>query len=235
MAAKETVLEDGASIYQKREKKSEKQKWGEMNSKEKWGYFNQYYRNKLIILIVGVVAGVWLLYTIFGPSVENVLYIAVINDYWEDEAQTELQDNLREYLQIESKWKQVAIDDTYFFNDDSSGEAYNYVQKLAAFIFAGDIDLIISDEEQFSVYATQDYFLNLKEVLPADLYAQVEDYLVYFSSESSPEALPVGIRLGESKVFQSMKGYQQDPIVGIMGNSEYQENSIAAIRYFFAN
>ncbi len=235
MARKETVLDESASIYQKREEKSEKQKWSEMDKKAKWQYFNEYYRNKLIILIVGVVAGVWLLYSVVGPSVEQVLYVAVINDYWNDAASEALELDLKEYLNAHPKWEEVMIDDSYYFLGDSSTDASQYVQKLAAYIFAGDIDMIVADEEQFEVYATQDYFVNLQEVLPADLYELVKDSLVYYKSVNEENAveIPVGIRLGDSKVYASMNNYQESPLLGIMGNSEYIDNAVAAVRYFF--
>ncbi len=233
MARKETVLDESASIYQTREEKSEKQKWSEMGKKEKWQYFNEYYRNKLILLIVGVVAGVWLLYSVVGPSVESVLYVAVINDYWNDTASEALELDLKEYVNAHPKWEEVIIDDSYYFQGDSSTDASQYVQKLAAYIFAGDIDIIVANEEQFEVYATQDYFSNLQEILPADLYDLVEDSLVYYTSENDGKTLPVGIRLGDSKVYASMNNYQESPLLGIMGNSDYIENAVAAVRYFF--
>lgn len=233
MASKESVLEEGASIYQKREKKSEKQKWSEMNRKEKRDYFKEYYRNKMIVLIIAAVGLIWLLYSILGPSVEQMLYVAVLNDYWEDAAVEQLETDMKEYLQGDPKWEDVVIDDSFYFKDDSSSDAYSYIQKLAAFIFAGDVELLVADEEQFAVYATQDYFVNLEEELPADLYAEVKDHLVYYASETMQEEVPVGIRLGESKVFQSMKGYQEDPIVGVLVNAEHKENAIKALRYFF--
>lgn len=232
MAAKETVLEESASIYQKREPKSEKQKWAEMDRRERWEYFKDYYRKKVIWGIIGVIAVCSLVYSIFGPSVEQVLYVAVINDYWGDAAQRALEDDLEMILETDPKWEEVYVDDTYFFSDNSS-DAYSYVQKLAAFIFAGDVDLLVSDEPQYEVYATQDYFLDLEEVLPADLYAEVQEYLVYYTSESDGVSRPVGIRLGESSVFRSLGGYQEDPVMGILANSEYVDHAIAMIRHLF--
>lgn len=235
MARKETVLDESASIYQKREEKSEKQKWSELDRKAKWVYFNEYYRNKLIFLIIGVIAGVSLLYAVVGPSVESVLYVAVINDYWNDTATDALELDLKEYVNAHPKWEEVVIDDSYYFRDDSSSDASQYVQRLAAYIFAGDVDIIVADEEQFEVYAVQDYFLNLQEVLPADLYELVKDSIVYYTSENDGRSLPVGIRLGKSPVYASMNNYQEDPLLGIMGNSDYVENAVAAIRYFFTS
>lgn len=233
MASKQTVLKEDASIYQKREQKSEKQKWSEMDRKARIEYFNEYYRGKLIWLVIGVGAGIWLLYSILGPKVDQVLYVAVINDYWNDKAVDALQTDLKEYLGSDSKWEEVLVDDIFYFKDDSSSDAAQYLQKLAAYIFAGDVDLLISDEDQFGVYASQDYFHNLAEVLPADLYDEVKDYLVYYVTEEGGDSIPVGIRLGSSKVFRAMNGYEEDPVLGIMGNTHFTDNAIAAIRYFF--
>lgn len=233
MVIKDTALQENASIYQKREAQSEKQKWGEMNRKEKIQYFNEYYRMKLICLVLGVAMAVWLLYSVLGPSVEQILYVAVVNDYWFDSSVEAMQLDLKEYLGGDPKWSNVQVDDMYYFKDDSSSDAAQYLQKLAAYVFAGEVDLIVADEGQFEVYATQEYFYDLEALLPADLYEKVKGYFVYFTPEGKDEPVAVGIRLGESAVFQEMKGYEQNPVVGIMANSNHTENAIAAIRYFF--
>lgn len=235
MGKKDTVLDDSASIYQKREPKSEKQKWSEMDKQARLTYFNEYYRSKMIWGIIGLIAVVSLLYSVFGPKVEQVLYAAVINDYWYEAGTNALQDDLELYLEADPEWEEVCFDDIFFFADDSSNEAYNYVQKLATYVFAGDVDLIIADEAQFEVYAMQDYFMPLDQVLPSDLYELVEEHLVTYKSDFDGQEYAVGIHLGASPVFQSLNSYQEDPLVGILANSEYQENAIETIRYFFTS
>lgn len=230
---KREIAEDNMSIYQKRGTQSEKEKWSEMDRQGKWAYFNEYYRNKLIIGLIGVIAVIGLLYSMFRPKVEQVVYAAVVNDRWNDTAEAMLQDDLEEYLEVDPKWEEVKFDDGFFFEDDTSAETYDYVQKLATYVASGDVDLIIADEEKFKGYATQDYFSPLDEVLPEDLYTLLEEHLVTYTSEFDGQEYVVGIRMDASSVHQSLSNSQKEVLLGIMANSEFQENAVEVIRYFF--
>ena len=50
---KNTVLDDEAYIYNHHEDEKESDKWKKMNSRQKLAYFNDYYRNKVIIITEG--------------------------------------------------------------------------------------------------------------------------------------------------------------------------------------
>ena len=46
---KKTALDDDAYLYQKREEKTEKEKWSEMNRHQRMQYFLDYYLVKLLV------------------------------------------------------------------------------------------------------------------------------------------------------------------------------------------
>ena len=61
-AMKKTALDDDAYLYQKREEKTEKEKWSEMNRHQRMQYFLDYYLVKLLVftgIILAVVLFVW--------------------------------------------------------------------------------------------------------------------------------------------------------------------------------
>ena len=48
-----------------------------------------------------------------------------------------------------------------------------------AMVQTGAIDVMVTDTANFEKYAQNEYFMNLEEVLPADVYAKYKDYLYY--------------------------------------------------------
>ena len=236
MASKETVLDDSASIYSRNREKTEKQKWEEMSGAERVAYFKEYYLKFVILGILGVALVIYLGYTIFGPKPKQILYVAVVNDYIDDTVTEEMQKDLKAYLGSEDELEQVYFDDTFYFGDGSS-DASNVLTKMMAFVAAGDIDIIISDPAQFEMYANGEYFLDLRETLPASQYKKVEDKLVWCdvpnADETATVSVPVGINLAGSKKYGSLKGYQESTVLGIVANSKNVDKVLKAIDYFF--
>ena len=237
MASKETVLDDSASIYNRVREKSEKQKWEEMSGAERLAYFKEYYLKYVIMGIIGVALLVYFLFTVFGPKPKQILYIAVVNDYLEDEATEAMQADIKSYLGATDELDTVSFDDTYYFGDGSA-DVSNLMTKMMAFVAAGEVDTIVADPEMFENYARGEYFLDLREALSAEEYAKVEDKLVWCDvpteDESSTVSLPVGISLSESKKYKSLKGYQEAPVLGIVANTKNADNVKKAIEYFFS-
>ena len=238
MPSKETVLDDSASIYSRNRGKTEKQKWEEMSGAERFSYFKEYYLKFVILGILGVALLIYLGVTIFGPKPKQILYVAVVNDYIDDAVTEDMQKDLKAYLGSTDELEQVYFDDTFYFGDGSQ-DASNVLTKMMAFVAAGDIDIIISDPAQFEMYAKGEYFLDLRETLPASQYKKLEDKLVWCDvpneDESATVSVPVGINLAGSKKYGSLKGYQESPVLGIVANSKNVDNVLKAIDYFFSD
>ncbi len=80
MEDKKTTLDDNAAIYGKRDERDTKEKFAQLKGKDKWDFFKDYILGKLIIITASVVFAVFILYSIFGPKPETLMYVAVIDD-----------------------------------------------------------------------------------------------------------------------------------------------------------
>ena len=49
---KESILDEEAYIYNHRDDENEGDKWKKMSKKQKLTYFNDYYRNKIIVILI---------------------------------------------------------------------------------------------------------------------------------------------------------------------------------------
>lgn len=231
---KETKLDENAEIYKKRETTvTEKQKLKDMTTKEKFQYFNDYYRNKTIIAGIAIVTTVSILYTVLTPKPETVLYAAIVNDSLEEEAVEQLTSEFATFVDIDLKSKEIVIDSSYYISEDSANISMASEQKLTTYLYAKDVDVIITDEAQFAKYADQGYFDNLSDHLPTDLYSDLSDSF-YLANEVEGNSINAyGIYLDKSKVYQETGSIIEKPVIGIVANSKNKEYGVEFIRYLF--
>ena len=229
--AKDTRLEESAEIYKKRKNVPEKQKLKDMTRKEKIQYFNDYYRNKTVIGVIILAALVSILYTVFSAKPETILYAAIINDSLDEDKKNELTSDFAEKAQIDLDSKEIIVDSSFFISDENPRASMASEQKLMVYTSANDIDVIITDEEQFKHYQSQGFFDDLSENLPEDLYSKLGDsfYLVNDTKDDSINAY--GIYLDGSKVYKETGSVIEKPVIGILANSENKEYGVKFIRY----
>ena len=209
---KESVLDEEAYIYNRRGDEKEADKWKQMSSKQKFAYFNDYYRNKLIALIIVIGVIISLAYTILSPKPEVVASIAVINDYWNDEKTTELTNELSSYLELQEGKQEVQIDDTYFLTETGMGNEIANTQRLAAKFAAGDINIVLADKIKFDELADNGTFAKVSEVMDKDI--QYDDKLT---------SNGYGISLKDSKLLKELESGQNELILGVLANADEED------------
>lgn len=209
---KESVLDEEAYIYNRRGDEKEADKWKQMSSKQKFAYFNDYYRNKLIALIIVIGVIISLAYTILSPKPEVVASIAVINDYWNDEKVTEFTKELSTYLELNEGKQKVEIDDTYFLTETGMGNEIANTQRLVARFAVGDINIVIADKDKFDEFAKSGTFAKISEVVDGDI--PYEDKL---TSDG------YGISLKDSKLLKELESGQNELILGVLSNADEED------------
>ena len=209
---KNSVLDEEAYIYRRHPEESEGEKWKKMSKKEKLAYFNDYYRNKVIIgiLEIGFIAS--FLYTVLSPKPEVVASIAVVNDYWDDNKVNELQKQLTDVLGLKEGKQELLIDDSYYLDESGMGNAVANTQKLVAKIAAGDINVIIADKAKFDDFASNGTFLKISEVIKDDT-----SYKDRLTSNG------YGISLKKSKLLSEAASTKEEMIIGIVANADKED------------
>lgn len=230
ISEKKTVLDDSASIYQKREEKSDRTKWKECKGfKAKWEHFKAYYLLKVFIAACALAFVGYMVYEIVAPEKERMLYAAILDGVVLTADMTELEDGYAEYISMDEETQELHFDNT--MNVSNQTDAVSK-QKLTAHAFAGDIDVLIATEEVIKEYAGN-YLLPLSEQLPADLYEILTERFVYTRpleddgvyGEEAPYAILITDLLPENP-------YCKEPMaMAICGNSKRAKNAEEFIRY----
>lgn len=233
---KQTRLDDNASIYERRNPKSERQKLSEMNGKEKWQYFKDYYFKKTIVSVLLISLVGYFLYTVLSPKPETVLHIACANYQFSEEQIEQLEQEVADYLGIDPNTQDVLFDPSYILSDFD----YSSAEKLSVLAFARELDVLIVPESKFQEYAFSGSLWSLSDQLPTDLYSALSDkfYLSQLrqDEESYEDATGpsyvFGIYLDEIELFKDYPT-EDPPVLGIVLSGENNENAVEFIRYLF--
>lgn len=232
--AKETRLGDEAAIYQNREEKTEKQKFKEMNPHERIIYFKDYYLKATIIGIIVLCLAGYLLITIFTPSPDTVLSIAIVNDYLDADMVDTWKEDLEEYYSINPKTQKISIDDSYYIDIESSGgNTVASEQKLATYVYTNTLDIIIADEKTFKRYADNGYLIDLTDQLPTELYSYFSNSFFMEKAQEDTEENPYGIYIDNCNFYKNLGSVISKPVIGIIGSSPNKENSIELLKYLY--
>lgn len=205
---KESILDEEAYIYNHRDDENEGDKWKKMSKKQKLTYFNDYYRNKIIVILIVLGLIVSLIYTVLSPKPDVVVSIAVVNDYWNDDKTEELNKELFSYLALEAEKQEIEIDDTYFLEETDMGNEIANTQRLVAKFAAGDINIVIADRDKFDEFVKSDTFVKVSEVVDADVPYQ--DRLTSGG---------YGISLKDSKLMKELESGKSELVLGILANA----------------
>ncbi|MDO5292803.1 MAG: hypothetical protein Q4F05_08635 [bacterium] len=236
MSRKQT-LSDNASIYQKRENTTERDKWSQMSKQEKWQYFKDYYLLKLIVLVFAVIFTGYVLYTTFGPRDTPELYGVIFNDQLNSEQRDTVLNNFREAMTIPEKRHTFTLDDT--FNLDPNDPDVTTEQKITTYAYAGKLDIIIAEEETIKYLAEGQYLQDLTQILPSDFYSSNTDQLIFARQQEDTSDVAYGISLENSAIYKEMSiNYNYNGgkkmAVGVVVNSDHRDNAVQFIKYLLS-
>lgn len=239
MDLKKAKLDDDSFIYAKREAKSTKEKWQEMNRKEKWKFFRDYYLFKIIFgIIIAVLLGK-LFWDTLGPKPTEILNVGIDGYSYLLTEFEDMQDELIAHMEMDTEEYSLRLDTNYDLSSDS-----NSVQRISLYLMTGELDAFIAAEEQFTGYVEKDAMAPLKDVLPADLYEQLSDKHFIGSVvdkeldgtiNSVGEEDVYGIYLDNIPLFSQYVEREDKPIFGIPLSAGDKENAITFLRFLLDN
>lgn len=229
---RKTALDDDASIYQKMEEETERQKWQRMDKSQRRQYFLDYYLVKIIVIFFIAALICYLIWSVARPKEEVLLYVALVDEQLEEEKKAELTEELNRLCQADGKKTQVVVDDMFYMQE-------NALDKLQVFMYNHQIDIIIADQEMYQKLAGYGYFQKMeafgdkeaiskyreKYILAAG-YQDAEEVSFEDHETGQGEPLPYGIDISESERFGQIKNYLDKPVLGIAVGAPNPENAV---------
>lgn len=104
----------------------------------------------------------------------------------------------------------IRIDTTVYLSDDGSQYSMSNQVKITAMVSSGNVDVMLMDPEMFAVYAEQEYFRDLSDVLTAEQKEKWSDLLIIDEKTGKVN----GIDLTEAPALQKREAYFGDTVYG---------------------
>ena len=191
--------------------KEEREKIKTASPEQKWKYFKDYYLKWVIAGVATLIVVIILLVDILTKK-ENMLTVMFVN--FADQGSTTANIEMpftNGYLENPKK-QEITLEtniylpsDTPEIGNDSAAETYSYYQSQQRFsmlLMAGELNLVITDENFIMGLAEQNYTLALDRVYSEDELTAFGDRLVYY------EGTPIAIRMDESALIRENLVYK---------------------------
>ncbi len=201
--------------------------------KEKFAYFWEYYRNMTIVIILVLIFGGNLIYSV-ATATDNALGVIMINSYTSMDPYKYMDDyNL--FAEINTKKFHTNLDVNFTVDPDSFDEfSIANIQKLSAMVAASQIDVLFGAENSILGYAQTGFFLDVREVLPEKIYQKYEDGMIWYDipDDEVDGEVPVALKVNDTALMQESGAYYgQDAYLAFIANSVNPENAVKFLEY----
>lgn len=217
--------------------KQERQKIRELPGLgKKIEYIWEYYRYWILGIIIAIA-----FCCSMGSSIYNnlkytqIFYCAIFNNPLPDALTASMETGFSDYYGLDPESETMHFDSTYLLTDDDPQTTYMTVQKIGAMIASKTVDVMIGDEFTMAQYAADGYYYDLKEILPPETYEALSKYMVEFTYTEDDVSVtaPYMIDLTQSELVKNGTIYVEEPLVGIVINSEHPLVAVEFIEYIF--
>jgi len=221
---------------------NEKRKIREMPFKKKVEYIWEYYKfHILVVIIILAIAGGIINAVFINPRAQVTLFIAWSTGFITDEQTSELKDKLEEKIIDPKANETVEINMFYSTSDDPSMDAAQ-IQRLAAMMAAGMIDVFVVDYELLNDYARFGYLQPMEPILndirrinPA-VYNRIAEHAVvieYTSFNDAPAKNIMGINITDNALLQSLNFFDFERIFSLSISASHPDNAMEALILLF--
>lgn len=212
-------------IAKNKEMMKDKSSW------ERFKYFCYYYWKPIVLALVAVCCIITFARHIVEYAKESSIYVALVNCNIVAEEQTDLVSGYAVSRNIDTDAHPARLDVALQMSEtrnDNLDVANN--QKLSAFLESGSIDVLIAPEWTIESCASQAYLANIETALPADLYEQLQDKLIYHTYEDDGR-VPVAIYVGDIPKIQKLYESDVEPYFAIGNITGRKETAADFLRY----
>jgi len=239
--------------------------------KVRFSYFMDYYKWHVIGISVAVIALCAFIYHL-ATAKDFAMNAVLLGAYPLQEDTSLITQDYAQYAGINLDKEEVYFDSSlYIITEDNSSDpmssatsmetTYNSAQILGARLAAKDLDILTMNPGNFTNYAYQEIFMDLRQVLTDEQLASLDGklyymdyaflpeldairskfdydtpitYPVYDDPSALEEPVPVGINLAECSKFNEHFSYPGDKaFVGVAINTTRLDNAKAFLNYLF--
>lgn len=211
-------------------------KFKDLNFREKINYIWDYFKWWILGTIAIIITLIITVPGILENHKEVQLYALFVNSNIQSQESTTIMDDYVEAANIDMNNKRIILDSTLYIDRDSTTTTtMENSQKLTVLFASNTIDVMISDEENFEFCCSQGAFMDLKELLPDDLYEKYSHKMMFAENPTTKEMTAYGIMMNESQILNDENAFSEVPVLSVAYTTEHKENAILFIRYLLGD
>jgi hypothetical protein len=218
--------------------REERDKLKNMSLKDRLWYIWEYYKIPIIIAVVAVVFISSIGSAVYNNRFETALSCVIINSSptgETDSVDDYFNQGFRQYIDLKEDAK---IDVDYSMSltfDESSMNEFTYAQmaKITAMISSKSLDVMIGKPDTIDHFGEMGGFVDLKELLPADVYDKAKENFYFVINQETGEKAACGILIGNTDFCKKTGLIIDEPILAVMSNSTHTDTAVELIRYVF--
>jgi hypothetical protein len=201
-----------------------------MTFKEKADHIWTYYRlhiigTILLVLFVGsIISGI-------VNKKDYVLDISLLGSSVNNEKIDAFQQDITRTIIGNDKKKTALVEFMYFDKDKQDEMMMATMQKLAAMVATGSIDVMILDKDAFDTFCSQDMFLKLDEV-PGFNSLNTKDMKLLTSKNSDGAEGKYAIDISDNQSLKDLGYDTKNKVLTIVASSKNQANAVKFIKWF---
>ena len=216
----------------KEEGQKEKAKLKNMSWQDRVWYIWEYYKIHIAVIGIGFLF-LYLVWTIaYNSTFTTRLSYAVVNDSNPETAGLEALDQAFKAYMGYGKKDKVELNSSLRIDTDGRASELGYASmaKISALVASDDLDMIITDEATIRYYMELGAFIDLAQFLPAELWQQVKDHVLY-AEDAQGQSVPCGVDLIQTR-FCEKTGVAISPCyVGIITDPVRSDAVIDWLRF----
>lgn len=228
--------------------------------KERLHYFWDYYKWHTILALLAVIILTSFIRDIVTRK-ESALFAVLLNAYPVSENTDAFRDLYAEYAGIDTEEFDISFNDTLRIGKEPDEASMNATQMIMVHVAARDMDVMTMDTLNFSNYAYNGTYADLRGILTPEQIAAYRDRLFYIDGavvaeleearedpsadpvieypdhrnpDSMSDPIPVGISLQGCDVFNEYYTYGNDEgFMGVVTGCPHTEHALSLIRFLF--
>ena len=194
-------------------------------------YIWDYYRLPVIGCITALAVVIYALTAFLKPQKTTALTVVIIGAEKEIQETPEIFTAFEEEM-LETEYEKLSVERIQSMGEAPARSLVPYIQILNARFLAGEIDLVLADQDTLSYVAGNGVFLDPRTYLTEEEENQLSPWIVT-SENADGETVGIGISLEESSLFKETGLLGEDAAVGIAAGSRDPELAHTLIEYLF--
>lgn len=202
--------------------------WG-----QRLGYIWDYYKPLMVAILV-IIACISIGVTIYqNKQINHIVQVYMTNCNNLEMDSDQIAADFGEYIGGLEKHDEVNVDTSLFLDQEDMSEAAMAGQmKMMALSAAGDMDLVLFDEENYERYCEGGALENLEELLTEEELAQWSDLLVPGTDKESGTKGMYALQLQDAPVLVKQNAYMGGPVYGaVMVTSQRKDMAVTFLRF----